>query len=670
VHLPVRSRLLVRLVLGLLASAGFVTLGTASATAATSPAKRAMSYVQPGTTPASVPGAQPFGNTPADTPETVSFVMKEQNLGQLEQQTESGFSKFLTVSQFASEYGGSPSAISALQSYLSGYGIKTWVYADHVDVVATGTAGEFDQALAVTEENYKAPAIAGTDGTAGHPAQQFHGATTSPQLPSSFASNVVAILGLTNYAPFGSSSAHVDQAILKPQSTSSSACEALAGLPDACHLPSDFASQYDLSPLYKTANGAGETLAIVTLATVDPNAPQYFWKNIAKIPATNRTYSVQNIDGGAGAPSDAAGTGETDLDIEQSGALAPGANVIVYQAPNTDYGFADAFFTAASQNVASTVSASWLESETYLEASIVSGQESPGYEAAFDEAFLEMAAQGQSAFVPSGDWAAYTATIDLGTTNLSVGASADSPYVTAAGGTTLPWSGNITNSTTGASADVDVPQQRIWGWDYLWGPVAAIQDESLQDSALSQVIGSGGGFSTLEPEPSYQEGVPGTSAYHAVQYLTGTDYSDVDGLTEPTEFSLNPYPSLSTGYGGGRAVPDLATDADPYSGYLLYSPSFAGVDQPVLQGGWGGTSFVAPQLNGSAAVIDSYLGHRVGFWNPTIYAAATSSNSPFTPLNNEGTGNDNLYYTGTPGTLFNEGAGLGVPNLAKLAADF
>ena len=102
-------------------------------------------------------------------------------------------------------------------------------------------------------------------------------------------------------------------------------------------------------------------------------------------------------------------------------AVAPGANVIVYQAPNTDFGFADAFFDAASQNIASTVSASWLESETYLESRIAAGQESPGYQAAFDEAFLEMAAQGQSGFIASGDEGAYTATGDLGTTNLSVG---------------------------------------------------------------------------------------------------------------------------------------------------------------------------------------------------------------------------------------------------------
>ncbi len=79
---------------------------------------------------------------------------------------------------------------------------------------------------------------------------------------------------------------------------------------------------------------------------------------------------------------------------------------------------------------------------------------------------------------------------------------------------------------------------------------------------------------------------------------------------------------------------------------------------------------MAPQLNGAAAVIDSALGRRTGFWNPSIYKFAQSSSSPFTPLNTTGTNNDNLYYTGTPGTLYNEGAGLGTPNLTQLAADF
>ncbi len=93
----------------------------------------------------------------------------------------------------------------------------------------------------------------------------------------------------------------------------------------------------------------------------------------------------------------------------------------------------------------------------------------------------------------------------------------------------------------------------------------------------------------------------------------------------------------------------------------------------MLQGGWGGTSFVAPQLNGSTAVIDSALGRRVGFWNPAMYRTALDpawpSGSPFTPLDQAGTSNDNLYYTGNPGEPYNEAVGLGVPDLTKLAGD-
>ena len=113
--------------------------------------------------------------------------------------------------------------------------------------------------------------------------------------------------------------------------------------------------------------------------------------------------------------------------------------------------------------------------------------------------------------------------------------------------------------------------------------------------------------------------------------------------------------------------PDLSADADPYTGYLEYFFAFAGNH---VQAGMGGTSFVAAQLNGSAAVIDSYLGRRVGFWNQAIYRFALSNNSPFTALNASGAGNDNLYFTGTGGALYNAATGLGVPNLAKLAADF
>jgi kumamolisin len=663
----VSLRLWAALAVGVIA----VSIAATSTSVSASSGSDTLVQVTPGINAAAVPGAVPFGNTPADTPETVSFIFREQNLQELEAAVTGGIKNYLSVKEFASQYGADPAVISALRSYLAKFGITTTAYADNVDVVAQGTAGEFDQALSVTQQQYHAPAVLGRDGRTRIPAQTFHGTAQAPGLPAYIGNNVVAILGLTNYSPFVTRMAHVDASVLKPQSASSSYCLALVGLPNACNLPSNFVANYGLGALYqKGANGAGQTLAIVTLAALDPGAPQYFWQNIAHIPNTGRTVTVDNVDGGPGAPSDASGSGETDLDVEQSGGLAPGANVIVYQAPNTDYGFVDAFFAAASQNIAGTISSSWGLSETLLQYFIDAAEESPGYTAAFDEAFLEMAVQGQSGFVSSGDSGAYDASADLGSTNLSVDVPGHSPYITAAGGTTLPWSGTLSGPS--GTAAVAVRAQRTWGWDYLWQPIATVTGEPLATVAETYVAGSGGGFSTIESRPLYQYDVPGIGEYAAVQYLTPTDYVTVPGsnLVVPSEWDFNPTPSVSYGYSTGRAMPDVSTDADPETGYLLYEPSFAAVGEPVLQGGWGGTSFVAPQLNGSTAVINSYLGHRVGFWNPAIYAFATRGKDPFTVLSAVGTSSDNIHYTGIPGSLYNEGSGLGFPDLSELAIDF
>jgi subtilase family serine protease len=137
----------------------------------------------------------------------------------------------------------------------------------------------------------------------------------------------------------------------------------------------------------------------------------------------------------------------------------------------------------------------------------------------------------------------------------------------------------------------------------------------------------------------------------------------------PSAWTFTATPAVTQGQAQGRAVPDVSADADPESGYLIYAPSVASAGDPALDI-VGGTSFVAPQLNGATAVIDSYLGHRVGFWNPSIYAAAASGHNPFTQLSGASTSNDNIYFTANPGQRYNPGVGLGVPDLAELAGDF
>src|ERR1700683_3349707 len=360
-----------RLVAGILLGAGAIVAplaGASGAAAAPNQGPNTPTQVPGGINAATLPGASVFGDTPPGTAVTVSFVLKEQNFSSLEAQVESGIpqSNYLSVSQFAARYGQSASNISALTSYLAGFGIKTSVYADDVNVVATGTAGDFNKALTITEENVHVPQQAGFGGFGPIRAQNVYTSPQEPLLPYRLASFVTGILGLSNYGPVVSGVAK-PSTHHQPQQGNSSSCVAEFGLTNGCHLPSYFSNTYNLAPLYNKTTGTGSTLGIVTLATVDPGAPPYFWDNISH-PNRTGSFTVDPVDGGSGPASSNAGSDETDLDIEQSGAIAPGADVISYQAPNTDYGFSDAFFTAASQNVATDVSTSWGESETIITA--------------------------------------------------------------------------------------------------------------------------------------------------------------------------------------------------------------------------------------------------------------------------------------------------------------
>ncbi len=218
-----------------------------AATAATNP--NTPETVASGINVAQLPGAAVFGTTPASTPETVSFILKERNVSSLQAQVEQGVRNYLSVSQFASTYGQTQANIAALTSYLAHFGITTDVYADNVDISTTGTAGQYDQALSVTQKQYDVPAQPGRGGLNGIPAQNnVHGNASSPLLPYRLAHFVLAILGLTNYGPYASQAVHVNAGV-KPSTGSSSTCPSYTppGTPVitdnyACNLPSNFAS--------------------------------------------------------------------------------------------------------------------------------------------------------------------------------------------------------------------------------------------------------------------------------------------------------------------------------------------------------------------------------------------------------------------------------------------
>jgi len=123
---------------------------------------------------------------------------------------------------------------------------------------------------------------------------------------------------------------------------------------------------------------------------------------------------------------------EVMLDIEVAGAVAQGAKIAVYFAPNTDRGFLDAITKAIhdSRRKPSVISISWGAPETGP------GDSSwtPQAMRAFDQAFQDAAAVGVTVFCASGDKGSSDGVAD-GLAHCDFPAS--SPFVAACGGTRL-----------------------------------------------------------------------------------------------------------------------------------------------------------------------------------------------------------------------------------------
>lgn len=179
--------------------------------------------------------------------------------------------------------------------------------------------------------------------------------------------------------------------------------------------------------------GAGQTIGMIELGggynTSDLN--QYFQGLGLKPP----TVVAISVDGGANSPGDPSGAdGEVALDIELAGAVAPGAKIAVYFAPNSDQGFTDAISTAVhdTTNKPSVISISWGGPETSWTSSSLT---------AMNDACQSAAALGVTITVACGD----NGSSD-GTSSATVDFPASSPYVLACGGTLLEGSGTTISS--------------------------------------------------------------------------------------------------------------------------------------------------------------------------------------------------------------------------------
>src|SRR5208283_2380715 len=133
-----------------------------------------------------------------------------------------------------------------------------------------------------------------------------------------------------------------------------------------------------------------------------------------------------SVDKGQNKPTNASSAdGEVLLDIEVAGAVAPGARIVVYFAPNTTNGFQDALTTAIhdATNKPSVISISWGGPESGWTGQAMT---------AMDVAAQDAALLGVSICAAAGDNGSNDGVNDGGN---HVDFPASSPHILACGGT-------------------------------------------------------------------------------------------------------------------------------------------------------------------------------------------------------------------------------------------
>ncbi|PRC93412.1 S53 family peptidase [Solimicrobium silvestre] len=588
--------------------------------------------------------AQDTGAISPTQTQTVSIVLQLRNANELNKYINDtvdpnspNYHHFLSVDEFAHRYAPTDADVNRVKADLGKLGIQvSEVYRSHMVIRATGSTAQFNKYLATEVHSYKENGLS------------YIKPSVALTIPSSVSDVVMAVIGLNTKPKLHSLSHNLakDSGGTMKMVPGTKGIKLANGVTTTnspgSFTVTDVAELYNINPLYQQGIlGQNHNIGIATFATFTASDAYTYWQTIGLHVASDRITEIP-VDGGTGTN----GSGETTLDVEQSGGVAPAAKVYVYEAPNTDQGFADVFLKAAADNTVDTLSMSWGGTEF--------GQDT-GVMPAVHQALMELAAQGISVLTSSGDEGAYDINNNQGyyyypgcTATLSVEYPASDSMILAAGGITLAGTQTFYNSNNVVVGSVTVPKDRAWAWDYLQNFfITNFGDNSYYEHLFP--VGGGGGVSVEFDLPYYQQNLHGTQVTAANQALIcQTSTGPVDLIDLPDGYA-------------GRNVPDISLNADPDTGYAEY----VGGQWAYY---WGGTSFVAPQLNGMAILVSQVSGTRLGFLNPQLYSRFNQfgygSNSPFRAV----TAGDNEYYQSTYG--YSPATGIGAIDVTKLAKSF
>jgi subtilase family serine protease len=488
----------------------------------------------------------------------------------------SGYKAYLTPQQFRQQFAPSQAQVTAVQSWLrsQGFAVEYTPQNNHY-VSAEGTVAQAAAAFATSFGLYSIQGLT------------LRSPSADVSIPNALAGIVSGVVGLDDSAQLLHTNHTTGDAPPAPAFVSAQPCSNYWGEKQAVGFTNPYgAGTLPFAPCGYTPqqikgayglgstglDGSGQTVVIID-AYASPTIVQDVnqWSINRGLPTLHGGQFTQVVAPGTfrhperGLKQDPQGWyGEETLDVEAVHGMAPGATIVFVGAPNNFQDLDAALNHVVDRRLGQIVSNSYGFDTEVLP---------PGFIQPYEDTILQGVIEGIGIYFASGDNSDESLVEGYITTDFP----ASSPFVTAVGGTTL---------AVGSSND--------YLFETGWGTFTSSWTGTAWTPTPpgSWLYGAGGGVSRVFAEPSYQQGIVPTSVFAA------------QGRT-------------------GRAVPDVAANADPNAGYLIgETQTFPDGTVKYSEYRIGGTSLACPLIAGIMALADQSAGAPHGFANPVFYQNA------------------------------------------------
>jgi hypothetical protein len=429
---------------------------------------------------------------------------QEQALQQLLEQQQSksspNYHAWLTPDQFGKQFGVADADLQVVTQWLASQGFSPIsVGPGRMVIEFSGNAGQVRGAFHTEIHHF---VMNGEEHTAN---------AADPQIPAALAPVVAGIVSLHDFPKrshakvLGEFRRKLGDASLQPLLTFPNPF----GSGDFFGLgPGDFSTIYNTRPLLTAGNdGTGQTIAVVGETNLNLQDVQQF-RSMFGLPANFDATNIVLNGADPGITSTDEET-EADLDVQWSGAVAPGATIkfVVSASTPASAGIDLSALYIVEHNIAAVMSESYGSCENAL-----GGAGNAFYNNLWEQA----AAQGITVVVSSGDGGSAGCddfnSQQVATHGLAVSGLASTPYNVSVGGTDFDqvntWASywNASNDATGTSAKSYIPEIP---WSQNCAQIALTGCGSSAPQGSLNIVAGSGGPSAIYPKPKWQLGTPG-----------------------------------------------------------------------------------------------------------------------------------------------------------------